>query len=296
LDLARGVTISKGGSPQREDVMLGTAREQPHDDYTIGQDWESYAADEHARWRTLFRRQAAQLPGRAAPEFLDGLGVLGVAGGGIPDFGHLSEILMRRTGWQVVAVPGLVPDDVFFAHLAARRFPATRFIRPAERLDYVQEPDVFHDVFGHVPLLAHPVFADFMALYGRQGLAAAARGRLAELARLYWYTVEFGLIRTPEGLRIYGSGIVSSQGEVPYSLEDRRPRRIAFTPERVLRTRYRIDAYQEVYFVIDDYRALFAALDRDLGAILDGIARLPVLAPGDPLPEDRLVAVDGVPP
>jgi len=219
--------------------------------------------------------------------------VLGVAGGGIPDFDRLSEILMRRTGWQVVAVPGLVPDEVFFAHLAARRFPATRFIRPPERLDYVQEPDVFHDVFGHVPLLAHPVFADFMALYGRQGLEAAGRGRLAELARLYWYTVEFGLIRTGDGLRIYGTGIVSSRGEVLYSLEDRRPHRIAFVPARVLRTRYRIDAYQEVYFVVDDYRTLFAALDRDLGAILDGVAGLPVLAPGDMLPEDRLVMLDG---
>ena len=276
--------------------MLGIARDQPHDDYTIGQDWRSYAAGEHARWRTLFRRQAAQLPGRAAAEFLDGLEVLGVAAGGIPDFDRLSEILMRRTGWQVVAVPGLVPDAVFFAHLAARRFPATRFIRPASRLDYVQEPDVFHDVFGHVPLLAHPVFADFMALYGRQGLAAAARGRLAELARLYWYTVEFGLIRTPAGLRIYGSGIVSSRGEVPYSLEDRRPRRIAFSSERVMRTRYRIDAFQEAYFVIDDYRTLFAALDRDLGGVLDRIARLPVLGPGDTLPEDRPVNPDGDPP
>ncbi len=273
--------------------MLGTARERPHDDYTIGQDWESYAAGEHARWRTLFRRQAAQLPGRAADEFLDGLDVLGVGGDGIPDFDRLSDILTRRTGWRVVAVPGLVPDDVFFAHLAQRRFPATRFIRPADRLDYVQEPDVFHDVFGHVPLLAHPVFADFMALYGRQGLAATGRGRLAELARLYWYTVEFGLIRTARGLRIYGSGIVSSQGEVLYSLEDRRPRRIAFSPRRVLRTRYRIDAYQEVYFVVDDYRTLFAALDRDLDALLDGIAGLPVLAPGDALAEDRLVPLGG---
>ncbi len=276
--------------------MLGSAREQPREDFTIGQDWESYADAEHARWRLLFERQVAQLPGRADSAVLDGLEVLGMAAGGIPDFRHLSDALMRRTGWRVVAVPGLVPDEVFFAHLAARRFPATRFIRPAGCLDYVQEPDVFHDVFGHVPLLAHPAFADFMALYGRQGLAAQGRGRLAELARLYWYTVEFGLIRTPAGLRIYGSGIVSSRGEVTYCLEDPRPRRMAFAPARIMRTRYRIDAFQEIYFVIDDYRALFAALDRDLDALLAEVARLPVLSPGAALPEDRPIPLAGTRP
>ncbi len=269
--------------------MLGMPAERPAADFTIDQDWPAYAPDEHQRWRTLFRRQEAQLVGRAATEFLAGLDILGTAGDGIPDFQRLNAILWPRTGWRVVAVPGLVPDAVFFAHLAARRFPAARFIRPAERMDYIQEPDVFHDVFGHVPLLANPIFADFMAAYGRQGLAALGRNRLDNLARLYWYTVEFGLIRTPQGLRIYGSGIVSSRAEVLYSLEDPRPRRIAFDLERVMRSRYRIDAFQETYFVIDDYRDLFAALDRDLSAIYKRVAARPALAPGEACAEDRCI-------
>ncbi len=272
--------------------MLGMPAERPAADFTIDQDWPAYAPEEHQRWQTLFQRQAAQLPGRAAEEFLAGLDVLGMVGEGIPDFRRLNEVLWRRTGWKVVAVPGLVPDAVFFAHLAARRFPATRFIRPADHLDYIQEPDVFHDVFGHVPLLANPVFADFMAAYGRQGVAALDRNRLDNLARLYWYTVEFGLVRTGAGLRIYGSGIVSSRAEVLYSLEDPRPRRIAFDLERVMRSRYRIDAFQETYFVIDDYHDLFAALDRDLSPVYERVGALPVLAPGEASGEDRLVPLD----
>lgn len=275
--------------------MLGVLAEAPRADFTIDQAWAEYGADEHARWRTLFRRQAALLPGRAAPEFLAGLDLLGMDAEAIPDFRRLDDLLLPRTGWRVVAVPGLVPDDIFFAHLAERRFPATRFIRPAECLDYVQEPDVFHDVFGHVPLLAHPVFADFLALYGRQGLAAAGRKCLDQLARLYWYTVEFGLIRTDGALRIFGSGIVSSRGEVPYCLTDPRPRRVAFDAERIMRTRYRIDAFQEIYFVVDDYHSLFAALDRDLGPVMERVARHPVLAPGETVPGDRMVPPDGDP-
>ena len=275
--------------------MLGHPASAPSADFTIPQDWAGYSETEHRRWRELFRRQAAQLPGRAVQQFLDGLDILEVEAGGIPDFERLNRILAARTGWTIVAVPGLVPDDVFFAHLADRRFPATRFIRPAESLDYVQEPDIFHDVFGHVPLLAHPVFADFMAAYGRQGLAAAHPRALQRLARLYWYTVEFGLIATPDGLRIYGAGIVSSFAEVLYCLDDHRPRRAAFDLIQVMRRRYRIDAFQQTYFVIDDFSTLFAALDRDLGPAFARAGILPELAPGQPCPGEKLIVPGGSP-
>lgn len=186
-------------------------------DYTIDQDWSSYTDEEHDIWGVLYRRQSAMLPGLAVPEFMEGLEVLHMDEHHIPDFEKLNKKLMALTGWQVVAVPDLVPDEVFFEHLANRRFPAGRFIRRREQLDYLQEPDVFHDVFGHVPLLANQVFADYMEAYGKGGLRALGRDVLPKLARLYWYTVEFGLIETKEGLRIYGAGILSSKSESLFS-------------------------------------------------------------------------------
>ena len=225
-------------------------------DWTIPQDWARYTAAEHAMWDTLFERQAAMLPGRAAPEFLAGLDMLRLSKPGIPDFEELSERLMAATGWQVVAVPGLVPDDVFFDHLANRRFVAGRFIRTPEQLDYLQEPDIFHDVFGHVPLLANPVFADYMQAYGVGGQRAAGLGAIEKLARLYWYTVEFGLIHTGGELRIYGAGIVSSFGESVFALDDPSPNRLGFDLKRLMRTKYRIDDYQQNYFVIDSFEDL----------------------------------------
>jgi len=220
------------------------ARQDFASDFSIEQNWQNYSAEEHAVWRLLFERQQRLLVGRACNEFLDGLTALGVAAAGIPDFRRLSEVLEGATGWRLVAVPGLVPDDVFFGYLARRRFPSTCFIRRRDQLDYLQEPDVFHDVCGHVPLLINPVFADYMQAYGEGGLKALGLGHLQRLARLYWYTVEFGLIATQEGLRIYGSGILSSAGESIYCLDDPRPNRIRFDLRRVMRTRYRIDDFQ----------------------------------------------------
>jgi phenylalanine-4-hydroxylase len=228
-------------------------------DFTIEQNWQGYSEEEHAVWRLLFERQQKLLIGRACCEYLDGLGALGVAASGIPDFHRLSDVLERTTGWRIVAVPGLVPDAVFFGHLARRRFPSTCFIRRPDQLDYLREPDVFHDICGHVPLLMNPVFADYMQAYGEGGLKAQGLGHLHHLARLYWYTVEFGLIATPAGLRIYGSGILSSAGESIYCLDDPQPHRLGFDLSRVMRTRYRIDRFQETYFVIDDFAQLFAA-------------------------------------
>lgn len=239
-----------------ETHVLDRPPEGANADWTIPQGWESYTSDEHAVWDLLFERQAKLLPGRASEAFLRGLDVLKLSKPGIPDFEELSERLMKLTGWQVVAVPGLVPDDVFFDHMANRRFVAGNFIRRRDQLDYLQEPDVFHDVFGHVPMLADPRFADYLEAYGRGGLRAMKFGALKQLARLYWYTVEFGLIEEPEGLRIYGSGIVSSSAESVFSLEDPSPNRIAFDLKRVMRTDYRIDDFQQNYFVIPSFDEL----------------------------------------
>src|SRR5205807_8228693 len=247
-------------------------------DHTIEQNWQAYAEDEHAVWRLLFERQQKLLKRRACREYLDGLQQLGVAAHGIPDFRRLSDILDRATGWRIVPVPGLVPDDVFFAFLAARRFPSTCFIRRRDQLDYLQEPDVFHDIAGHVPMLMNPVFADYIQAYGEGGLKAVHLGHLGHLARLYWYTVEFGLIATQEGLRIYGSGILSSAGESVYSLEDPHPHRLRFDLRRVMRTEYHIDRYQETYFVIHDFAQLFAATRPDFAPIYREIAALPDIA------------------
>lgn len=257
-------------------------------DWTVPQRWERFTADEHARWRALFDRQMRLLPGRAAPEFLDGVAKLDLADG-IPDFRRLSERLMKLTGWQVVAVPGLVPEAVFFAHLAERRFVAGNFLRDAGHMDYLEEPDVFHDVFGHVPMLAHPVFADYMQAYGQGGLRSIGFGSLDKLARLYWYTVEFGLVETAEGLRIYGAGIVSSAGESRFALESPSPNRLGFSLERVMRTRYRIDAFQQTYFVIPSFEALLRqTLETDFAPLYARLAALPDLGITDILPEDRV--------
>ena len=258
-------------------------------DWTVPQHWDRYTAGEHATWDLLFARQLELLPGRAVPEFLAGLDVLRLSQPGIPDFAELNARLSRATGWQVVAVPGLVPDAVFFDHLAHRRFVAGRFIRRRDQLDYLEEPDIFHDVFGHVPLLANPVFADYLEAYGRGGLRAEGLGVLANLARIYWYTVEFGLIDTADGLRLYGAGILSSHGESRFALESASPNRLAFDLSRVMRTRYRIDDYQQSYFVIDSFAALLAAtLQTDFAPIYASLAGKPELDPADVLASDRL--------
>ena len=247
-------------------------------DWTIDQDWGRYTPEQHQVWVTLYERQAALLPGHACDEFLNGLKALDLHGDGIPDFREMNAKLNALTGWTVVAVPGLVPDEVFFDHLANRRFPAGRFIRRPDQLDYLEEPDVFHDVFGHVPMLTDPTFANYMKAYGEGGLRAMKLGRLHNLARLYWYTVEFGLMQTPEGLRIYGAGILSSRGESEFSLEDPSPNRLGFDLVRVMRTPYRIDDYQQVYFVLPSLQRLLDDTLQDFAPIYDELARLPDIA------------------
>jgi len=257
-------------------------------DWTIDQAWDRYSAAEHKVWVTLYERQTALLPGRACDPFLKGLDALDLHRTGIPDFARINEELKRLTGWTVVAVPGLVPDDVFFDHLANRRFPAGQFIRGPDQLDYLQEPDIFHDVFGHVPMLTNPTFADYMQAYGQGGLRALGLGQLHNLARLYWYTVEFGLLETPKGLRIYGAGIVSSHAESIFALDDPSPNRLGFDLERVMRTPYRIDDFQQVYFVIPSLQALLDATLADFGALYARLATASDVPIEAVLPTDKV--------
>ena len=256
-------------------------------DHTVPQDWQSYSSGEHDVWRTLYTRQTKILPDLACTQFLDGLHKLDISSG-IPEFGALSERLHALTGWRVVAVPGLVPDNVFYSHLANRRFPAGRFIRGAHQLDYLQEPDIFHDVFGHVPMLTDPIFADYMQAYGEGGLRAHGLGRLHNLARLYWYTVEFGLLQTGQGLRIYGAGIVSSATESVYALQDPAPKRLPFDLARVMRTPYKIDDVQANYFVIPSLQSLLdVTVQTDFGPLYADLAEADDIPIGAVLQEEK---------
>jgi phenylalanine-4-hydroxylase len=235
----------------------------------VGEDWleprqRVYSSDEDAIWNDLFERQMAILPGRACEAFMAGSQKLHLGSGGVPEFARLSEQLGHLTGWSVVPVPMLIPDHVFFWHLANRRFPAGNFIRTRETFDYIQEPDVFHDVFGHVPMLTDPIFADYMQEYGKAGWKAMRYNRLKGLGALYWYTVEFGLIAEQAGLRIYGAGILSGPREAIFALEAESPNRIMLNVDRVMRTDYVIDDLQPTYFVIESFADLYhQTVDRD---------------------------------
>jgi phenylalanine-4-hydroxylase len=277
------------GNPAKHGLLAGDAAPPHRADWTIDQNWESYAPAEHAVWKTLYERQAKLLPGRACSEYLAGMAALPIAHDAIPDFRRLSDVLMRRTGWQVVAVPGLVPPEVFFEHLANRRFPAGQFIRRPDQLDYIEEPDVFHDVFGHVPMLTNPALADYLQAYGVGGLRAQRLGALDQLSRVYWFTVEFGLIAQRGGLRIYGSGIVSSHAETRFALEDPSPNRLGFDLARVMRTRYRFDDFQETYFVIDTLDELLRLAEIDFAPIYEAARTLPEIEPGEVCDGDRVI-------
>lgn len=256
----------------------------------IEQPWDSYSADDHATWGTLYRRQRELLVGRACDEFLQAQDEMGMGEQQIPRFDQLNEVLGAATGWTLVGVEGLLPELDFFDHLANRRFPVTWWIRRPEQIDYIAEPDLFHDLFGHVPLLMNPVFADYMQAYGRGGVKAHAIGpeALQNLTRLYWYTVEFGLIDTPAGLRIYGAGIVSSRGESLHSLESAAPNRIGFDLRRIMQTRYRIDTFQKTYFIIDGFEQLMQATAPDFTPIYAELLDQPHHAAGSVLDTDRV--------
>ena len=270
-------------------LAAGTDQPPERPDWTIDQGWHNYTPQEHAVWKMLFERQSKLLPGRACNEFVRGMQDLPIGPDQIPNFEQLSETLSQRTGWQIVAVPGLVPDDVFFEHLAHRRFPAGHFIRKPHELDYLEEPDVFHDVFGHVPMLMNPAIADYIQAYGEGGLRAKRLGVLEKLARVYWYTVEFGLVKQPGGLRVYGAGIASSATETVFSVEDDSPNRAAFDLERVMRTNYRIDDFQETYFVLDNLNDLLELARIDFAPLYERVADASDFEPGDILPSDTVL-------
>lgn len=263
---------------------------QTVEDCIIDQAWERYSAEDHAIWGVLFERQQKTLKGRVCREYLDGLQTLGIGAEGVPNFERMNRSLRRATGWEVVAVPGLIPSRPFFQMLANRQFPAGTFIRSREQLDYLEEPDIFHDVFGHVPLLTNPAYADYMNEYGRIGLEAVEHKGVKFLARLNWYTIEFGLIRKPEGIQIYGAGIVSSFGEAKYVVDDPSANQLGFDLERVLRTGYYIDDFQATYFVIERFEDLFDLLKgRDFTALFDRYRALPAYTPFEILPEDTVI-------
>jgi len=257
----------------------------------VEQPWSTYTREDHATWATLFERQREILVGRAAREFIENQHKFGMTPQAIPKFSDLNRVLKQATGWELIGVEGLLPELTFFDHLANRRFPVTWWIRKPEQIDYISEPDLFHDLFGHVPLLLNPVFADYMQAYGKGGVKAHGIGTeaLVNLTRLYWYTVEFGLIRQDDGLRIYGSGIVSSKGDSIHCLESAAPNRIGFDLQRIMRTRYRIDTYQKTYFVIDSYDELIRATEPDFTPLYAQLARSESIPAGAVLPGDDVL-------
>jgi len=263
-------------------------------EYVVEQDWAAYTADEHALYVQLFLRQSRLVPRYACAQFLDSLARLD-AGGAIPRFDAVSVRLRQATGWELVAVPGLIPDDVFFRHLANRRFPVTVWLRKPEEAEYIVEPDVFHDFFGHVPLLFEPVYADYLQEYGRGGLKALGLDALGYLARLYWYTIEFGLIQEDgnaglraqgNGLRAYGAGLLSSSGELAHCIDDRGAQRTRFDLLRIMRTRYKIDSYQPRYFVIDSFEQLLTETRPDFTALYVKLRGLPEFSAEEAAAED----------
>ena len=247
------------------DVFTAPLKKPAH----LGDDWlepkqAEYDSEQDAIWDDLFNRQMGVLPGLAASAFMQGTEKLDLGRGGVPDFGKISEELDRLTGWSVVPVPMLIPDHVFFWHLANRRFPAGNFIRTRETFDYIQEPDVFHDVFGHVPMLTDPTYADYMQEYGKAGWKAMRYNRLKALGALYWYTVEFGLIEEEAGIRAYGAGILSGPTEAVFAVQAESPNRIMLNVDRVMRTDYVISDLQPTYFVIESFEDLYRqTVERD---------------------------------
>ena len=277
-------------APTGGDVNLRGDYSAAAADYSVEQDWSKYTGEQHSLWSRLLERQLSLVKRYGAPQFLAGLGALGL-GSTIPRFDAASRVLKRATGWEIVAVPGLIPEQHFFGHLAERRFPVTVWLRDPGEMDYLVEPDVFHDFFGHVPLLADPVFADFVQAYGVAGRKADSEGGVRLLARLYWYSVEFGLIRSDAGLRTYGAGILSSAGETVYAIDSPVPNRLRFDLERVMRTDYLIDAYQKTYFVVDSFDQLFRdSYDRDFLPIYRAFRDVPAYPPDAILATDEVVS------
>lgn len=260
---------------QIQDRGNPTGHGDPNDwaKYVVDQGWENYTDENHETWAILYERQNEIIQGRACDEYFQGVKDLNLEVGQIPKFDDINQKLKPLTGWEVVAVEGLIPDLPFYKLLADRKFPSGNFIREKSQIDYIEEPDIFHDVFGHVPLLSNPVFADYVQAFGEGGLKAHKHNMIANLSRLYWYTVEFGLINTPDGLRICGAGILSSPGETVFALESDSPNRIGFDLRRIMQTDYRVDDYQQTYFVVESFEQLFNETYADFTPIYEDLAK-----------------------
>lgn len=246
----------------------------------IEQNWGAYSAADHNTWKTLYNRQLETLKGRVCEEYLEGLKTLHLVADTIPDFAQMNKHLRAATGWEVLAVPGLIASKPFFSMLANRQFPAGTFIRTPEQLDYLEEPDIFHDVFGHIPLLSNPAYANYMQEYGRAGLAALEHKGIKFLARLNWYTIEFGLIKNNGEVKAYGAGIMSSYGEAKYLFNDPSANWLQFDIDRVLRTGYYIDDLQASYFTIDSFESLFKqCIERPFIPLYEKFRAMPALTP-----------------
>lgn len=246
----------------------------------IDQNWGAYSAADHNTWKTLYNRQLETLKARVCEEYLEGLKTLHLVADTVPDFAQMNKHLRAATGWEVLAVPGLIASKPFFSMLANRQFPAGTFIRTPEQLDYLEEPDIFHDVFGHIPLLSNPAYANYMQEYGRAGLAALEHKGIKFLARLNWYTIEFGLIKNNGEVKAYGAGIMSSYGEAKYLFNDPSANWLQFDIDRVLRTGYYIDDLQASYFTIDSFESLFKqCIERPFIPLYEKFRAMPALTP-----------------
>lgn len=289
--MSKGYTLPMEKPQRLENRITDKGKVPVYATGVVEQPWDDYTAADHDVWRQLFQRQRQVLIGRACDEFLQAQDAMGMTPDAIPRFDAINRALTDSTGWRIVGVEGLLPELDFFDHLAHRRFPVSWWIRRPDQIDYIEEPDLFHDLFGHAPLLMLPAFADYMEAYGKGGVKAHGIGpdALMNLTRLYWYTVEFGLIRQADGLRIYGSGIVSSRGESIHCLESDAPNRIGFDLERIMRTRYRIDSYQKTYFVIDSFQQLMQATHPDFRPIYQRLATQESIAAGDVLDTDVVI-------
>jgi phenylalanine-4-hydroxylase len=260
-------------------------------DWTMDQGWGDFTQAQHELWGRFIRQQSQRIAPHASERFVSGLETLNLAAEGIPDHRHLNRRLKASTGWTVVAVPGAIPNQAFFGHLAERRFPVANFLRNAESLDYSEEPDMFHDLFGHLPMLTDPVFADFMQAYGEAGLRASRVGGEALLGRLYLHTVEFGIVAEAKGLRGFGAGLLSSLSETVHALSGPNVRRLQFDLRRVMRTGYLFDSFQKEYFIIESFEQLLAEMEHaDLSALYQELEPLGLLEPGDDAPGDKHIA------
>ncbi len=268
--------------------------------FTASQDWDAYTPENHGMWNFLYSRQRKLIENRACQEYLDGVDLLGLTPERIPNYAELSDIMFKKTGWRIAVVPCFIPADMFFELLAQRHFPATAWIRSPEQVDYLPEPDMFHDVFGHFPLLVHPTFADYLCEFGKGGVKAMKAGKeeLDMLQRLYWYTVEFGLVNTHLGPKIYGAGILSSKGESIYALDENTPHRIRFDLKRVMRTTYRIDEFQKTYFVVDNFLQMFNDTMQNFDPIYAELKKTPTIPWTEIDPKDHVIhrgTVEGQP-